>query len=99
MRLSVLAVALAMLPTFQLQAAENVAQGRVIAETWCRPCHTTSAAQTSDLAKPFGEIAASRTPQSITAFLVEPHGQMPNIQLARQQIADVVAYIETLKTK
>lgn len=99
MRLSVTATLFTMLPILSLQAAENVADGRKIAETWCQPCHTTGAVPTNDLAKPFSEIVASRTPQSIAAFLADPHGAMPNIQLSRQQIADVVAYMGTLKAK
>jgi mono/diheme cytochrome c family protein len=78
-------------------AADNVAAGRTIAETWCSPCHAVGKRQASDVAPPFSEILARRTRQEIATFLADPHGQMPNIQLARQQIADIVAYMATLK--
>ena len=78
-------------------AADNVDAGRTIAETWCSPCHATGKRQASDVASPFSDILARRTRQEIATFLADPHGQMPNIQLARQQIADIIAYMATLK--
>lgn len=85
------------LVSFAGQAAENAETGRQIAETWCRPCHAVGQRQTSDMAPPFAEIANSRTRDEIVAFLANPHGQMPNIQLARQQIVDIAAFMATLK--
>ena len=99
MRLVAAISILALYPVLPVQAADNVAVGRAIAETWCQPCHASGTRQTSDVAKPLSEIATTRTRQSIAAFLADPHGEMPNIQLARQQIADVTAYMQTLKSK
>jgi mono/diheme cytochrome c family protein len=78
-------------------AAENADAGRTIAETWCRPCHAIGTPPTSDIAPPFGDIVSRRTPQEIASFLADPHGRMPSIQLARPQIADIIAFMATLK--
>ncbi len=97
MRLLTLAAILAALPYFPAHAAGDVESGRRIAETWCKPCHAIGSPRGTDVAQPFADIAAKRSAQSIGAFLADPHGAMPNIQLSRQQIDDVVAYMETLK--
>lgn len=78
-------------------AAENAETGRTLAETWCKPCHAVNQRQASDVAPPFTDILARRSRQEIASFLADPHGQMPNIQLSRQQIADVIAFMATLK--
>ena len=97
MRLVLLTAILAALPFGDTQAAGDVQAGRAVAEIWCKPCHVSSGTRGTDVAIPFSEIAANRTAQSIGAFLADPHGAMPNIQLSRKQIDDVVAYMETLK--
>ena len=86
-----------LLATSSGQAAENAEAGRTIAETWCQPCHAIGQRQASDLAPPFSDIIARRTRQEIATFLADPHGEMPNIQLARQQIADIIAFMATTK--
>ena len=81
-------------------AAGDAARGRTVAETWCLPCHASgSRGPTSDTAPSFGWLVENRTPQAIVGFLVEPHGRMPNIQLSRVQIDDIVAYIESMKPR
>ena len=97
MRLVLLAIGLAALLPVQAYGAGNVETGRLIAETWCKPCHAIGSPRGTDVAQPFADIAAKRTAQSIGAFLADPHGAMPNIQLSRQQIDDVIAYMESLK--
>jgi mono/diheme cytochrome c family protein len=79
------------------RAADNAETGRSLAETWCKPCHAVNQRQASDLAPPFTDIITRRSRPEIASFLANPHGQMPNIQLSRQQIADVVAFMATLK--
>ncbi len=97
--LSAFILAATLFPMAGLRAAEDVTAGRNIARTWCQPCHAVGSSTANDMAIPFSEIVAKRSRQSIAAFLANPHGEMPNIQLARQQIQDVVAYIETMRTK
>ena len=81
-------------------AAGDAERGRTIAQTWCLPCHAAGTpGATSDVAPSFTWLVENRSPAAITGFLSEPHGLMPNIQLARSQIEDVVAYIESLKRR
>lgn len=96
MRLVLMTVLLAALP-IAAHAAGDTQAGRKVAEAWCKPCHAMGAPASSDVAPPFSDIIAARTPQSIAAFLANPHGRMPDIQLSRQQIEDVTAYILGLK--
>ncbi len=99
MRLVIAAAIFATIPLSAVHAAGDVAAGRAIAETWCQPCHAIAAPTGSDVATPFSDIAAKRSALAIGAFLANPHGDMPNIQLSRKQIDDVIAYMETLKAR
>lgn len=91
------AIAASLLAASSGSAAENADAGRIIAETWCKPCHAIGQPPAKDIAPPFPDILARRSHQEIAVFLADPHGQMPNIQLARQQIADIIAFMATLK--
>jgi cytochrome c len=89
-------------PAFAQDAGDADA-GRHIAETWCSSCHVVSAGQsqgTSTGAPPFRAIAAetSITPMALAVFLQTPHHRMPDLHLSRQEIADVSAYILSLRT-
>jgi mono/diheme cytochrome c family protein len=80
-------------------SAADPAQGETIARRWCAPCHLVSSDQkqaSADVA-PFAEVARTKTNAQIAAFLTDPHPKMPDLQLSRQQIADLVAYIRSLK--
>jgi len=79
--------------------AADIPNGRKVVDTWCQPCHAPSGAQhASDVAPPLAEIAKTQSVDAIRGFLAHPHGAMPDIQLSRQQIDDVTAYLESLKT-
>lgn len=72
--------------------------GAIVAKTWCANCHAVAGRRSAlDAAPPFPTLAVERTLGEIRAFLARPHGMMPNIQLSRQQIDDVVAYFATLR--
>lgn len=82
--------------------AQDPQQGRRIAETWCSNCHVVSREQprgASTGAPPFTAIAAQKgmTPMALRAFLQTPHSRMPDLHLSRAEIADVAAYIESLR--
>jgi mono/diheme cytochrome c family protein len=89
------AAALAQVPT------GDPAEGGKVAKTWCSNCHVIDNNPTSagDTVPSFPAIAnhTATTALSLQAFLQTPHGQMPNFQLSRQEIDDVVAYILTLR--
>lgn len=82
-------------------AAFEAANGKVLAEKWCASCHLVSPdqAKASADAPPFASIA--RRPDEdidrLAFFLLDPHPVMPNFNLSRDQITDVVAYIRSLK--
>jgi mono/diheme cytochrome c family protein len=55
----------------------------------------------SDQAPPLSSIARANRerPDSIKGWLMNPHTPMQNIMLSRQQIADVIAYLNKLPTR
>lgn len=76
--------------------------GREIAEKLCVGCHIVGA-EAAGASVPadvpsFEAIAAKpgQTVQSIAGAIVIPHPPMPNIELTREEIGDVAAYIMTL---
>jgi mono/diheme cytochrome c family protein len=79
-------------------AAERLAEGRRIAETWCANCHLVGAGPqgpAGDAAPPFHAIAAmpSTTAMSLRVFLSTPHGRMPDYRLSNAQIDAVSDWI------
>jgi len=82
--------------------AQNAADGRQIAQTWCSNCHRVNPQEpvaAGDGPPPFTAIARmpSTTSISLGAFLSTTHGRMPDLALTRTQIQDVSAYILTLR--
>lgn len=107
-----IAVVLAALsaPAATSAAAEDAANalrakmGLEVAKTWCANCHlasreSTSAVQTD--VPTFPEIA-DRDDQSaskIENFLFAPTHPMPKLDLSREEIRNLTAYILSLRTK
>jgi mono/diheme cytochrome c family protein len=86
------------------QVHPDAKTGKQIAEKLCVGCHIVGA-QAAGAAVPadvpsFARIAniPGQTSQSIAGAIVIPHPPMPQIQLTREEIGDVAAYILTLKT-
>jgi len=84
------------------QHGGDAATGATLARTWCSTCHVVGPGQadgTSTGAPPFAAIAhmKSTTPTALRVFLQTPHGRMPDLHLSRQEIADVSAYIMSLR--
>jgi len=80
-------------------AAGDPARGHTLAQTWCSSCHTIERGGTGkDSAPPFASIAARGKPEQREArtFLNAPHPPMPNFNLARSEIDDIVAYLNSL---
>lgn len=83
--------------------AQDVAADETVAKTWCAGCHDVGAIGRnlgSDARPPaFAAIANmnSTTAMSLGAFLSTPHGQMPDYNLSRNDIANVSAYILNLR--
>jgi mono/diheme cytochrome c family protein len=89
-----------------IAVAEDIgdsAAGRALAEKWCNACHIVGASQTvgtSNGAPTFAAVAQmkSTTRLSLRVFLQTPHDRMPNLQLNRDEIDNVSAYILSLRT-
>lgn len=87
----------------QAQVHPDAKTGKAIAEKLCVGCHivsaaTTGAAMPTDV-PPFVVIAnkPGQTAQAIAGAIVVPHPPMPQIQLTREEIGDIAAYILTLR--
>ena len=78
----------------------DAARGRELSDRWCVSCHRTDSATLNDQVPSLTAIAGSgRTEASMRGFLVQQHPPMPPLSLSNQQIADVLAYLNTLKRK
>ena len=86
------------------QATGDAMRGASLAESWCVACHVVDnkgTGRTVDLAPPFARVANDprKTPGALKQWLARSHPQMPNFNLGRREIDDLVAYIQTLKAK
>jgi mono/diheme cytochrome c family protein len=84
------------------QNAGDASAGRELTKTWCDSCHMVDPAEqrgVSNGAPPFAAIAGlkSTTFMGLEVFLQTPHGRMPDLQLSRDQIDNVAAYILSLR--
>lgn len=78
-----------------------VAEGRHIAEAWCRSCHligNDGGSGASNGAPSFIAIArgAGASADFLYGFLQTGHGGMPDLHLTRAEIAALSAYIDSL---
>ena len=82
--------------------AEQLKRGAALSQTWCSACHVTGAQSqrsAADIAPPLAEIANNKkvSDARIRGVLNRPHGRMPTDAMTTRQIADVVAYILSLR--
>jgi mono/diheme cytochrome c family protein len=92
------AVAL-MAATTAASAEGSAAAGKRLAERWCASCHQIEPrAPAKDVAPPFASLGVQKgkDPGWIRAWLANPHPPMQGINLSRQQIDDIVAYLQSL---
>lgn len=81
-------------------AAQDEKSGFQLAKRSCSGCHEIGMAPVQNaVSPPFAAIARmpSTTATSLNAFLSTPHHRMPDYILTRQEIADVSAYILSLR--
>jgi len=89
--------ALALATQTQPVRAADAANGERIAKRWCAACHVVAVdqARANGDAAPFSTIG--KTPgldsAKLALFLLLPHPKMPDMNLSRQEAADLAAYI------
>ena len=86
-------------PTIEAQAAGNAQAGHTLARLWCSSCHVVDESGAGrDTAPPFATIASSRHADNrwLRLWLTQPHPPMPNFNLSRQEIDDIIAYLSSL---
>jgi mono/diheme cytochrome c family protein len=83
-------------------AAGDADAGKRIAQQWCSACHVTGKEKRgkgSDAAPSFVGLAQKpvKTEAYLKAWIANPHPPMPNFNLSRRDIDDLVAYIRGLR--
>jgi cytochrome c len=79
--------------------AADADAGRAFVLRSCTSCHSTETATTaSDHAPPLSSLAKANKerPAWVRGWLMNPHPPMPNINLSRVEIDNIVAYLNTL---
>ena len=75
--------------------------GAELAKRWCASCHVVNSDQKQASADvpPFAALAQRSDfgAEKLAFFLLEPHPEMPNYPLSRNEAGDIAAYIETLR--
>ncbi|MEM7750885.1 MAG: cytochrome c [Pseudomonadota bacterium] len=80
----------------------NAERGFALAEQLCRGCHIVSPKQTSSAGAGIPSFRAiankpEQTSAHIANVLIKPHAPMPNMQLSRFEILDIIAYLDGLR--
>ena len=85
----------------QTLAAEDASSGKKIALQWCSSCHVVAEGQVAAFTAipTFSAIAKKykESPRILDAFLTAPQHAMPDMNLTRDEIRDLTAYIKTLE--
>ena len=80
-------------------SAADAQKGQTLAKRWCATCHVVAADQTEGTtqAPAFSSIAKKPGLDAgeIALFLLVPHPRMPDMSLARDEAADLAAYIKS----
>lgn len=97
-RIRVLLILVGMMLLTGAAGAADAVKGEAMARRWCATCHVVAPDQSrgSTQAPPFSAIA--KTPDfdagKLALFLLLPHPRMPDMNLSRDEAADLAAYIE-----
>ena len=96
--LSTLLLAVSLLPR---PAQADATAGERLARQWCATCHVIDGIGPKSAVPqgppPFRAVAHRLDRAQLRSFLSHPHGAMPDLALTRAEIADLIAYIESLK--
>ena len=79
--------------------AADAVNGQTLAKRWCAACHVVASDQqrANGQAPPFSAIGKTPDldPARLALFLMLPHPKMPDMNLSRNEAADIAAYIAT----
>jgi mono/diheme cytochrome c family protein len=79
--------------------AANAGNGERLAKRWCAACHVVASDQTrgNTQAPPFSSVAKKRgfDAAKLALYLLLPHPRMPDMNMSRNEAADLAAYIAT----
>jgi mono/diheme cytochrome c family protein len=82
-------------------AAADVRSGETLAKRWCAACHVVAADQRVGTTQSPAFSRIARKPDfseaTLALFLLNPHPRMPDMNLSRNEAADLAAYIKTQK--
>ena len=73
--------------------------GRDLVRSWCTACHVVDLEGTgADAGPALPTLLAGkqRSADEIRGWLTDPHPPMPNLNLSRQEIDDILAYLQSL---
>lgn len=83
-------------------AAADVDAGKRLTQQWCTGCHVVGGSNRGTDAAPSLPALAEqkgKDPQWVKTWLADPHPPMPNLNLSRQQIDDISAYLASLQPR
>ena len=98
-RFLVIAGVLAAIALPAAAATGSADAGRQLVLRSCTSCHATNATTAAtDAAPPLSFVARDnkQRPAWVRGWLMDPHPPMPGIMLSRQQIDDIIAYLNSL---
>ena len=77
--------------------------GRAIAEKFCKSCHLIGPGEdgATQVGPPSFPSIANKKGQSakhIEGVLIQPHTPMPDMHLTNEEILDIIAYLDTLRS-
>ena len=84
------------------RAAGDALEGKRVAERWCSGCHVVSKSGRGGGAAPAFVALANNPAKSeryLKTWITNPHPPMPNFNLSRRTVDDLVAYILSLRQK
>ena len=81
----------------------SATEGHELSEKFCKGCHLIDGqgGSTAQVGPPsFASIAnkPGQTAEHIENVLIQPHPPMPDMHLSNEEILNIIAYLETLRT-
>lgn len=73
--------------------------GESLARRQCAACHTVGPTRARERPPTFSDLAQdlATTRESLEFLLTQPHDTMPNLKLGADELAEIIAYIMSLR--